>query len=135
MDLQKSLQISASGMRAQGTRLRVIAENIANSGSTAQVPGGEPYRRKLVSFGSVMDRELGIETVRVRNIFTDSDSFGRKYMPGHPAADEDGYILTPNVNPLMEMADMREAQRTYEANLRSIQTARMMLTRTLELLK
>lgn len=135
MDLQKSLQISASGMRAQGTRLRVIAENIANSGSTAQVPGGEPYRRKLVSFGSVMDRELGIETVRVRNIFTDAGSFGRKFMPGHPAADEDGYILTPNVNPLMEMADMREAQRTYEANLRSIQTARMMLTRTLELLK
>ena len=135
MDLQKSLQISASGMRAQGTRLRVIAENIANSGSTAQVPGGEPYRRKLVSFGTVIDRELGIDTVRVRNIFTDSSSFGRKYMPGHPAADEDGYILTPNVNPLMEMADMREAQRTYEANLRSIQTARMMLTRTLELLK
>ena len=135
MDLQKSLQISASGMRAQGTRLRVIAENIANSGSTSQAPGGEPYRRKLVSFGSVMDRELGIETVRVRNIFTDAGAFGRKYMPGHPAADEDGYILTPNVNPLMEMADMREAQRTYEANLRSIQTARMMLTRTLELLK
>ena len=135
MDLQDALRLSASGMRAQGTRLRVIAENVANSGSMAQAPGGEPYRRKLVSFGSVMDRELGLEKVRVASIFTDKSAFGRKFMPGHPAADEDGYVLTPNVNPLMEMADMREAQRTYEANLRAIQTVRMMLTRTMELLK
>lgn len=135
MDLQSALKISASGMRAQGLRLRVIAENVANSGSTAQAPGGEPYRRKLVSFGTEMDRELGIEKVRVDSIFTDKGAFGRKFMPGHPAADEDGYVLTPNVNPLMEMADMREAQRTYEANLRAIQTVRMMLTRTVDLLK
>jgi len=135
MDLQDAMRLSASGMRAQGTRLRVIAENVANSSSMAQAPGGEPYRRKLVSFGTVMDRELGLEKVRVASIFTDKDSFGRKFMPGHPAADEDGYVLTPNVNPLMEMADMREAQRTYEANLRAIQTVRMMLTRTMELLK
>ncbi len=135
MDLQDAMRLSASGMRAQGMRLRVIAENVANSGSTAQAPGGEPYRRKLVSFGTVMDREMGLEKVRVASIFTDKGSFGRKFMPGHPAADEDGYVLTPNVNPLMEMADMRQAQRTYEANLRAIQTVRMMLTRTMELLK
>ncbi|WP_420348801.1 flagellar basal body rod protein FlgC [Pelagibius sp.] len=135
MDLDKSLNISAAGMRAQGSRLRVIAENIANSNSTAQVPGGEPYRRKLVTFENVLDRALGVETVRVDSIVNDRGSFGRRFEPGHPAADEAGYVLTPNVNTLMEMADMREAQRSYEANLKVIESSRAMLQKTIDILR
>lgn len=135
MDLEQSLTISSAGLRAQGTRLRVIAENLANADSTARSPGGEPYRRKVVSFGNVLDRETGVHTVRVTDIFTDPSSFSRRFMPGHPAADEDGYVLTPNVSSIIEVSDMREAQRSYEANLRAMQTTRRMLTRTIELLK
>jgi hypothetical protein len=90
MDLVKALNISASGLKAQGTRLRVISENIANAESTAQIPGGEPYRRKVVTFGSLLDRELGMETVRVSSVKPDRSDFGRRYDPGHPAADETG---------------------------------------------
>ncbi len=135
MELEKILHISASALRAQGTRLRTIAENIANSGSTAQVPGGEPYRRKVVTFANVLDRTLGVNTVRIRGIDVDRSDFGRKYQPGHPAADANGYVLTPNVNSLIEMTDMREAQRTYEANLRVIQASRAMLQQTIEILR
>ena len=81
MDLDKSLNISAAGMRAQGTRLRVIAENIANASSTAQTPGGEPYRRKLVTFGNELDRSLGVETVQVDSIVADRSAFSRRYEP------------------------------------------------------
>ena len=135
MDLDKSLNVSAAGMRSQGTRLRVIAENIANANSTAQTPGGEPYRRKLVTFENVLDHAIGVETVRVDSIVADRGSFSRRFEPGHPAADEDGYVLTPNVNSLMEMADMREAQRSYEANLKAIEAARSMIQKTVELLR
>jgi flagellar basal-body rod protein FlgC len=135
MDLVKALNISASGLKAQGTRLRVISENIANAESTAQIPGGEPYRRKVVTFGSLLDRELGMETVRVSSVKPDRSDFGRRYDPGHPAADETGYVLTPNVNALLEMADMREAQRSYEANLKVIQSSRMMLQQTIDILR
>ena len=135
MDLDKSLNVSAAGMRSQGTRLRVIAENIANANSTAQTPGGEPYRRKLVTFENVLDHAIGVETVRVDSIVADRSSFSRRFEPGHPAADEDGYVLTPNVNSLMEMADMREAQRSYEANLKAIEAARTMIQKTVELLR
>lgn len=135
MDLEQALKISSAGLRAQGTRLRVIAENLANVDSTARTSGGEPYRRKVVSFGNVLDRQTGLQTVRVTDIFNDPGNFSRKYMPGHPAADGDGYVLTPNVNSMIEVADMREAQRSYETNLRAMQTTRRMLTRTLELLK
>jgi flagellar basal-body rod protein FlgC len=134
MDLFKTLHIAASGMRAQGTRLRVISENIANADSVSQTPGGAPYRRKLVSFGNALDRELGVETVRVKNIMTDKTEFSRSYEPGHPAADEDGYVLRPNVNTLIEMTDMREAQRSYEANLKAIEASRSMLQKTLQIL-
>lgn len=135
MDLDKSMNISAAGMRSQGTRLRVIAENIANSDSTAQTPGGEPYRRKLVTFENELDRAIGVETVRVDSIVADRSSFGRRYEPGHPAADEDGYVLTPNVNSLMEISDMREAQRSYEANLKAVEAARAMLQKTIDILR
>jgi flagellar basal-body rod protein FlgC len=134
MDLFKTLHIAASGMRAQGTRLRVISENIANADSVSQTPGGAPYRRRLVSFGNALDRELGVETVRVKNIMTDKTEFSRSYEPGHPAADEDGYVLRPNVNTLIEMTDMREAQRSYEANLKAIEASRSMLQKTLQIL-
>ncbi len=134
-ELLKSLDVSASGMRAQGTRLRVISENVANAGSTAQVPGEDPYRRKLVTFGSELNRELGVELVDVKRISRDTSEFGNRYEPNHPAADASGYVRTSNVNSVIEMADMREAQRSYEANLKVLQATRRMLQQTIELLR
>ena len=134
-DLLKSLNISASGMKAQGTRLRIIAENIANAGSTALTPEGEPYRRKLITFGSTLNRELGVDLVEVQRVSRDPSEFGLRYQPGHPAADETGYVKTSNVNTLVEMTDMREAQRSYEANLRVMQSSQRMLQRTIDLLR
>jgi flagellar basal-body rod protein FlgC len=134
-DLSKSMSLSASGMRAQGQRLRIIAENIANAGSTATTPNDEPYRRKLVTFGSTLDRELGVNKVEVQKVGRDPSEFGLRYQPGHPAANTDGYVKTSNVNSLVEMTDMREAQRSYEANLKVMQAARGMLQRTIELLR
>lgn len=134
-DLYKSMQVSASGLRAQGTRLRVISENIANADSVSQEPGGAPYRRKMVTFGNELSRELGVEKVVVKDVINDKSDFRREYLPGHPAADEDGYILRPNVNSLIEMTDMREAQRSYEANLQAIQASKSMLQQTLEILR
>ena len=135
MDFGKSLDISAAGMRAQGTRLRIIAENIANADSTATTPGGQPYRRKLVTFANELDRASETHKVTVHKIQFDESSFSRRFEPGHPAADAEGYVLYPNVNSLIEMADMREAQRSYEANLRAIQAARTMLQQTIDILR
>lgn len=135
MDLYKSMNISASGMKAQGTRLRVISENIANADSTGQSPGAEPYRRKIISFRERIDRELDVPLVEVRNISTDPSEFTSRYDPGHPAADQEGYVLIPNVNSLIEVTDMREAQRSYEANLKVLQTSRTMLEQTLGILR
>ena len=134
MDISKILDVSSSGMRAQGERMRVIAENMANANSTAKEPGGEPYRRKVVTFRSVLDRELGVERVEVDRVQGDKRPFNRRFDPGHPAADDSGYVLTPNVNSLIEMVDMREAQRSYEANLSMVAVAKDMLRRTIELL-
>jgi flagellar basal-body rod protein FlgC len=135
MDLKKVFQVSASGMSVQSERLKVIAENIANADSLAKTPGGEPYRRKLITFESELDRAAGVETVRVRRIQRDQSEFGTRYDPHHPAANEEGYVLTPNVNPLIELMDMREAQKTYEANLNVIDTTRTMLQRTIQILQ
>jgi flagellar basal-body rod protein FlgC len=135
MDLMESLMISAAGMRAQGQRLRVVAENIANADSVSEVPGGDPYRRKTISFKNALDRELGMETVQVRKVGVDPSDFRMKYDPGNPAADDKGYVKLPNVNSLIEMSDMREAQRSYEANLRAIEVARTMLQRTIDLIR
>ncbi|MDJ0609909.1 MAG: flagellar basal body rod protein FlgC [Kiloniellales bacterium] len=135
MDLLESMHISAAGLQSQGTRLRTIAENVANADSTAQVPGGEPYRRKVVTFANELNRELGIETVQVSGVVPDRSDFGLRFDPGHPAADGRGYVLTPNVNSLLEMADMREAQRSYEANLKVIQSSRSMLQQAVDLLR
>ncbi|NKB43992.1 MAG: flagellar basal body rod protein FlgC [Alphaproteobacteria bacterium] len=134
-NLSASSKIAAHGMKAQATRLRVISENLANVNSTSEVPGGEPYRRKLLTFRNALDRQLEANTVKVKRIYDDKSELGVRYDPAHPAADANGYVLTPNVNPLIEMMDMREAQRSYEANMNVISTSRQMLAKTLELLR
>ena len=135
MDLMESLMISAAGMRAQGQRLRVVAENLANADSVSEVAGGDPYRRKIISFKNQLDRELGMKTVQVSKVGEDPGDFRMKYDPGNPAADAKGYVKLPNVNSLIEMSDMREAQRSYEANLTAIEVARSMLQRTIDLIR
>lgn len=135
MDLMESLMISAAGMRAQGQRLRVVAENLANADSVSEVAGGDPYRRKTISFKNQLDRELGMKTVQVSKVGEDPGDFRMKYDPGNPAADAKGYVKLPNVNSLIEMSDMREAQRSYEANLKAIEVARSMLQRTIDLIR
>jgi len=135
MDFLKSIMIAASGLRAQNGRMRVIAENIANADSTARTPEGEPYRRKVPTFVSKFDREMEVTTVRLGRVEQDRSDFNTRYEPGHPAADARGYVRTPNVNMLIETVDMREAQRSYEANLNVIQSTRRMLQRTIEILR
>jgi flagellar basal-body rod protein FlgC len=135
MDLMESLAISAAGMRVQGERLRVISENIANVDSVSEIPGGDPYRRKTITFQNALDRELGVSLVKVKKVGLDPSEFTRKYDPNNPAADNQGYVKLPNVNALIEMNDMREAQRSYEANLKVIEVSRSMLQRTIDLLR
>ncbi len=134
-DLMKTLQISAAGMKIQGTRIRVISENIANANSLPRAPGEDPYRRKIITFRSVLDRRTGIETVRVDKITRDRSKFTNRYDPSHPAADDNGYVLVPNVTTMIEMMDMREAQRSYEANLSVIRTSKKMLQSAVDLLR
>ena len=134
-DLTASSEIASKGMKAQATRLRVISENLANADSTSEVAGGEPYRRKMVTFRNQLDKALGADTVKVRKILNDKSKLPSKYDPAHPAANAQGYVLQPNVNPLIEMMDMREAQRSYEANMNVISTSRQMVAKTLDLLK
>ncbi len=135
MDFLKSIAIAASGLRAQAGRMRIISENIANSDSTAQRPGGDPYRRKVPTFRAEMDRALDARVVALGKVTTDPSDFQLKYLPGHPAADANGNVKFPNVNPLVEMTDMREAQRSYEANINIVNATRRMIQRTLDILK
>jgi flagellar basal-body rod protein FlgC len=135
MDLKASLGVSASGLRAQSLRMRVIAENLANQDSVAQTPGGDPYRRRVASFKAQVDSATGATEVKVQSIENDKSDFTRVYQPGHPAADAQGYILKPNVNGLVESADMKAAQRSYEANLNAIEAAKSLTMRTIDLLK
>ncbi|MBB3899173.1 flagellar basal body rod protein FlgC [Roseococcus suduntuyensis] len=135
MDLDRALSISAAGMAAQSSRLRVVAENIANRDSTGNAPGAEPYRRKTVTFANRLDRALGAETVRVARVGRDQSPFPERFEPGHPAADERGYVRTPNVDGLVENMDMREANRSYTANLAVLETTRGMLMRAIEALR
>lgn len=135
MDFLKSIAIAASGLRAQSGRMRIISENIANADSTAQRPGTDPYRRKVATFQSEVDRSLDAKVVSLGRVRPDQSDFRTKYEPGHPAADANGYVKYPNVNPLVEMTDMREAQRSYEANLNVIGATRRMIQRTLDILK
>ncbi|MET3725905.1 flagellar basal body rod protein FlgC [Sphingomonas trueperi] len=135
MDLDASLGVSASGLRAQSLRMRTIAENLANQDSVADTPGGNPYRRKVVSFQAAVDRANGGTGVKVKSIQNDQSDFVKVYQPGHPAADAQGYVLRPNVNGLIETADMKAAQRSYEANLNAIEAAKSLTMRTIDLLK
>ena len=135
MDLSTALGISARGMDAQTQRLRVIAENLANQDTTGSSPGTDPYRRKTVTFQDKLDPELGTETVGVKSVGTDKSQFPTRYDPSNPAADDKGYVRTPNVNSFVEIRDMREAQRSYSANLNVMTVSRGMLTRTIEMLK
>ncbi|HEX3710633.1 MAG TPA: flagellar basal body rod protein FlgC [Pseudolabrys sp.] len=131
----KSMAIAASGLRAQAGRMRIISENIANADSTPSTPGADPYRRKVPTFETQMDHALGVQLVELGNTQTDNSPFTMKYEPGHPAADKNGNVKYPNVNPLVEMTDMREAQRSYEANINVITATRRMLQRTIDILK
>ena len=136
MDFLKSIAIAASGLRAQAGRMRIISENIANADSTAANAGADPYRRKMPTFQSEMDRALDAQRRRrLAAIKTDPTDFRTKYEPGHPAADQNGNVKYPNVNSLVEMTDMREAQRSYEANLNVIGATRRMIQRTIDILK
>lgn len=134
MDLLEAMQMAAKGMKAQGVRMRVISENMANADTTAKTPNGNPYQRKIVTFKNTLDRASGMKAVDVDKVIPDETDFTLKYAPSHPAADKNGYIKLPNVNTLVEMMDMREAQRSYEANLGVIDIAKSMLMRTLEIL-
>ena len=135
MDLSATLALSANGMTAQSTRLRIIAQNLANSSTTGNTPGADPYRRQTVVFANTLDKSLGTATVRVREIDEDKAPFPRQFDPSNPAADETGYIKTPNVNSFVEIMDMKEAQRSYTANLNVMETTRGMMTRTVDLLR
>ena len=135
MDFLKSMAIAASGLRAQAGRMRVISENIANADSMPTTAGGDPYRRKIPTFRSEFDRALNANMVELGPTQPDSSDFRLKYEPGHPAADANGNVKYPNVNPMLEMTDMREAQRSYEANINVITATRRMLQRTIDILK
>jgi flagellar basal-body rod protein FlgC len=134
-DFLSSLRIAATGLHAQTARMRIIAENIANADSAGKSPGEEPYRRRIPTFRAVYDSQVGGETVQIGRLAYDLSDFDTRYEPGHPAADEKGYVRYPNVDPLIEATDMREAQRTYEANLNVVSVTRSMLGRTLDILR
>lgn len=134
-EFSKAMTIAASGMLAQNVRLRVISENIANAESVGTAPGEDPYRRQTVSFRNRLDRELGANLVKLDSIGRDRSSFPIRNDPSHPAADAEGRVKLPNVNSLIELMDLRQAQRSYQANLRVIDVARTMVARTIELLR
>jgi flagellar basal-body rod protein FlgC len=135
MDFMRSIMIAATGLRAQSSRMRVISENIANANSTAQTANGDPYRRRVPTFNTNFDRELQATVVSMGNVRTDQSAFTVRNEPGHPAADQAGNVKYPNVNALIETVDMREAQRSYEANLNVISATRRMIQRTIEILR
>lgn len=135
VDFLSSLKIAATGLHAQNARMRVIAENIANADSTGKTPGSDPYRRRIPTFKAAMDENAGGQIVEIGNTALDMSDFETKYDPGNPAADQKGYVKYPNIDPLIESMDMREAQRTYEANLNVVTVTRQMLSRTLDILK
>ena len=133
--LSSAIKVAASGLDAENVRLRVVSENIANAQSTSNIPGGDPYRRKTISFVAELDRNIGGSVVEVGSIARDPTEFTLEFNPGHEAADERGYVKMPNVNVLIEMADMREATRSYEANLQVVKQARELINMTIDLLR
>jgi flagellar basal-body rod protein FlgC len=133
--LSAALKIAASGLAAQSDRLRVVSENLANAQSTGNTPGADPYRRKTISFAAEVDRASGGSLVEVMKIDRDNSDFPVEFMPGHEAADQNGYVKMPNVNALIEMADMTEANRSYEANLQVVKQARDLISMTIDLMR
>ena len=134
-DMLKALQVAALGMKAQGTRMRIISQNLANADTAANTPGEMPYQRQIVTFKNVLDRTKDLSHVEVNKIATDPKPFKLKFDPSHPGANTDGYVKMPNVDPLIEIMDMREAQRSYEANLGIIEVTKSMAMRTIDLLR
>ena len=134
-NLSLSADIAASGMKAQSERLKVISQNMANADSVSAEPGGDPYRRQVVTFQNYIDKQTGAQKVKVDKIVNDMSPFEKKYDPHHPGADANGYVSLPNVNPLVEVMDMKEAQRVYDANLNMLKTAREMNSSVLDILK
>lgn len=130
-----STKLSSAGLEAQSARLRVISENVANAQSTGRTPGSDPYARKTITFKTELDRALGAASVAVKQIGQDTAPFPVEYDPGNPAADENGMVKKPNVNMLLEMADMREANRSYQANLQMMKQARAMISATIDLMR
>ncbi|MAU98777.1 MAG: flagellar basal body rod protein FlgC [Fulvimarina sp.] len=130
-----SLKIASSGLSAQSTRLRVVSENIANVNTTGETAGADPYQRKTVTFGAELDRVIGADLVKVSQVGRDDSPYIVEHDPGNPAANADGYVKMPNVNMLVEMADMREANRSYEANLQVVKQARELINMTIDLLR
>ncbi|NBB71047.1 MAG: flagellar basal body rod protein FlgC [Alphaproteobacteria bacterium] len=135
MKLEDAVQVASAGMRVQSTRVQIASQNLANSDSLATTPGGEPYRRKTVSFREALDRDSGLHLVGIDRYGVDQGAFDKRHDPSHPAADAAGYVQLPNVEPLVELMDMREAQRSYEANLQAMSLTRTMVSQTLNLLK
>ncbi|KFB09196.1 flagellar basal body rod protein FlgC [Nitratireductor basaltis] len=133
--LTTAVKVAGTGLGAQSERMRVVSENLANAQSTSDIPGGDPYQRKTISFAAELDRESGGSMVNISAIARDSTAFPLEYQPGHEAADENGYVKMPNVNMLVEMADMREANRGYEANLQVMKQARELISMTIDLLR
>ena len=135
MDFLKTISVAASGLRTQAGRMRIIAENIANADSTAQTPGADPYRRKITTFQRRFDRELDASLVDLGRVQRDAGAFKTSFEPGHPAADARGEVKLPNVDTMIESMDMREAQRSYEANLNLVTATRRMIARTIDILR
>ena len=135
MKLEDAVTVASHGMRVQGTRVQIAAQNLANADSLATTPGGDPYRRRTVSFREALDRDSGLHVVDIHRYGVDKAAFDKRLDPSHPAADAAGYVKLPNVEPLVELMDMREAQRSYEANLKAMALTRTMLSQTLNLLK
>jgi flagellar basal-body rod protein FlgC len=133
--LSSIVKIAASGMRAQGERLRVVSENVANASTTATEKGQDPYRRKVISFGEMTDEATGAALVEINDITRDMGEFSLRFDPSHPAADDNGYVKLPNVNPLIEMSNMREASRSYEANLTMLENAKQMRSELIDLIE
>lgn len=135
MDLIDTIHISSSGMKAQQDRLKVVSQNIANAESVGTREGQQPYRRQTISFKNTLDKETGAQMVKTNKVSPDRSDFVKKYEPAHPQADNQGYVLYPNINPITEMMDMREARRSYEANLNVIESSKSMLNQTISLLR
>ncbi|MEL6111613.1 MAG: flagellar basal body rod protein FlgC [Pseudomonadota bacterium] len=134
-DISTGMQIAASGLEAQSGRIRIVAENLANAQSTAKTPGGDPYQRQVPVFSTLLDRQINAQTVQLSGVEADRTPFTLEFDPGHPAANTEGYVKLPNVNPLIEMMDLRDAQRSYEANLGALDLMRAMASATLQILE